>query len=337
MITIKEVIQIFVVQFYILFYYFSCFTAYWYTIKGLLFGGLLVKTVIIVYLIYLVINYRVYHSTFDGNGSVLLRSERGFGIMRDYLPVRMRKTAEIPPNRNYLLAYFPHGTLSVGICLNLLLEITHFLRLFPGIRPKVATLSINFWPPFFREIWRCLGYVSSSKPSLLYYLNKSNDPAHPDNTDGYTSYMIALAVGGEQEALLTQPGKYTIVLKKRFGFVKLAIQTGSPIVPSFGFGENDLYTIPDKSWFRVLQRFFKTYFDFTPMLMKGRSGNYFLPYKKRVTLVVGSPIDVKRTTNPDSAYIEEIHAKVVEAVRQLFETYKSEYIENSEEAELVII
>lgn len=59
----------------------------------------------------------------------------------------------------------------------------------------------------------------------------------------------------------------------------------SPIVPSFGFGENDLYTIPDKSWFRVLQRFFKTYFDFTPMLMKGRSGNYFLPYKKRVTLV----------------------------------------------------
>uniref|UniRef100_A0A0K8VJ18 Acyltransferase n=1 Tax=Bactrocera latifrons TaxID=174628 RepID=A0A0K8VJ18_BACLA len=337
MITFKEVIRTILIQIYILLFYFSCFTAYYYTLKGLLFGGLLVRTVIIIYLIYELVNYHVYHSTFDGNGPVLLRSDRGLGIMRDYFPGRMRKTAEIPPNRNYLLAYFPHGILTVGICSNMLLGITHFMRLFPGIRPKAATLSVNFWPPFFREIWRCLGYVSSSKPSLLYYLNKSNDPAHPDNADGFTSYMIALAVGGEQEALLTEPGKYTIVLKKRLGFVKLAIQTGSPIVPSFGFGENDLYTPLNKAWFRGVQKFFKTYFDFTPLLMKGRGGNYFLPYKKRVTVVIGSPIDVKRTTNPDSTYIEEIHAKVVEAVRQLFDTYKSEYIENSEEAELIII
>uniref|UniRef100_A0A034WNK4 Acyltransferase n=1 Tax=Bactrocera dorsalis TaxID=27457 RepID=A0A034WNK4_BACDO len=336
MISFKEVIRTILVQIYVIFFYFSWLAAHYYTLKGLLFGRLLV-TAVIIYLTYMLVNYHFYHSTFDGNGPMLLRSERGLGIMRDYFPVRIRKTAEIPPNRNYLLAYFPHGIFTVGMALNMQLATTHFMRLFPGIRPKVATLSVNFLAPFLREIWRCFGLVSSSKPALLYYLNKSNDPAHPDNADGFTSYMIALVVGGEQEALLTQPGKHTIVLKKRVGFVKLAIQTGSPIVPSFGFGENDLYTLLDKPWFRVIQKFFKTCLNFTPMLLKGRCGNYFLPYKKRVTVVVGSPIDVKRTTNPDSAYIEEIHAKVVEAVRQLFDTYKSEYIENGEEAELVII
>lgn len=59
----------------------------------------------------------------------------------------------------------------------------------------------------------------------------------------------------------------------------------SPIVPSFGFGENDLYTILDKPWFRPIQRFYKKYLGFAPILMKGQYGNYFLPYKKKVTLV----------------------------------------------------
>uniref|UniRef100_A0A0A1WSL7 Acyltransferase n=1 Tax=Zeugodacus cucurbitae TaxID=28588 RepID=A0A0A1WSL7_ZEUCU len=335
MMSLKELVQIIVIHASFFLFYSSAFIFYWYIIKGLIFGSLLVKTVICVYIIYILINYHVYHSAYDGNGPVFLRSKYFFGFMRGYFPVEIRKTAEIPPNRNYILAYFPHGLLTIGLSINLLHDIQPFLRLFPGIRPKVATLNVNFWTPVLREIWRWFGYIPVSKQSLLYYLNKSNDAEHPDNVDGYTSYMVGLSVGGAQESQLTEPGKYTILLKKRFGFVKLAIQTGSPIVPSFGFGENDLYTILDKSWFRPIQRFHKKYFGYVPVLMKGRF-NFVLPYKKRVTLVVGSPIDVKRTTNPDPAYVAEIHAKVIEAVREIFETYKSEYIENSENVELVV-
>ncbi|CAD6999258.1 unnamed protein product [Ceratitis capitata] len=336
MVTFKEIIQIAVIHVYFFVFYFSAYFIYWYTVKGLIFGSLWVKTVLTAYLIYLLVDYFVYHSALDGNGSILLRSKRFVGITRDYFPVEIRKTAEIPPNRNYILAHFPHGILTLAISINMLLEITPFLRLFPGIRPKVATLNINFCTPFVREFLRYLGYIPSSKDSLLYFLNKSNDPKHTDNADGFTSYMLGISVGGTQEALLTEPGKYTIVLKKRMGFVKLAIQTGSPIVPSFGFGDVDIYTPLDKAWFRPIQMFYKKYFRYAPIIFKGR-GNTILPYKKKVTLVVGSPIDVKRTTNPDPAYVEEIHTKVVAAVRDLFETYKREYIENSEETELVIM
>lgn len=46
-------------------------------------------------------------------------------------------------------------------------------------------------------------------------------------------------VGGAQEALNARPGVYKIVLRQRKGFVKLAIQTGSTLVPVFSFSEVD--------------------------------------------------------------------------------------------------
>ncbi|XP_017490391.1 PREDICTED: 2-acylglycerol O-acyltransferase 2-like, partial [Rhagoletis zephyria] len=312
--ALKQLIMIFVICVYLFCFYLSPYFIYWYTAKAILFGGLIVKTVLISYVIYILVSYFVYHNTLDGIGFYFLRSKKFVGITRDYFPVEIRKTAELPPNRNYVLAHFPHGILTIALAINLLLDIEPFLRLFPGIRPKVATLNINFGTPFLREMIRLFGYISSSKPALLHYLQKSNDPTHPDNSDGYTSYMVALSVGGTQEAMQTRPGEYLIVLKKRMGFVKLAIQTGSPIVPSFGFGDNDIYTPLDKTWFRPVQMFYKKLFRYAPMLFKGRA-NTVVPYRKKITLVVGSPIDVKRTANPDPAYVEEIHAKVVEGVR----------------------
>ena len=45
--------------------------------------------------------------------------------------------------------------------------------------------------------------------------------------------------GGATEALYAYPGKNTVVLKKRLGFVKLAIQKGASLLPAYSFGENN--------------------------------------------------------------------------------------------------
>ena len=47
-------------------------------------------------------------------------------------------------------------------------------------------------------------------------------------------------VGGAPEALLAKPGKPEIILNARKGFIKLALQLGTDLVPVFGFGENDI-------------------------------------------------------------------------------------------------
>ncbi len=51
-----------------------------------------------------------------------------------------------------------------------------------------------------------------------------------------------LVVGGASESLYCgDKEKVKLYLKKRMGFVKLALQHGRDLVPSFGFGENQIY------------------------------------------------------------------------------------------------
>lgn len=59
---------------------------------------------------------------------------------------------------------------------------------------------------------------------------------------------ITIVVGGARESLDAKPGQLKLVLKRRKGFIKLAIRNGADLVPVLGFGENDLYEQfqPDK-------------------------------------------------------------------------------------------
>lgn len=114
----------------------------------------------------------------------------------------------------------------MGICVNMGMDIPKWLKLFPQVRPKIATLDHHFKTPFLREVIRLWGMMSVSKESLVYLLNKSNDPKHEDNQDGFTSNAVAILVGGAQEAMDSHPGQYVLTLKNRKGFVKMAIRTG---------------------------------------------------------------------------------------------------------------
>lgn len=59
------------------------------------------------------------------------------------------------------------------------------------------------------------GLVSSDKESASYVLQK------PEGGNA-----LAIIVGGAQEALDARPGSYTLLLKNRKGFVRLAIRHG---------------------------------------------------------------------------------------------------------------
>ena len=50
-----------------------------------------------------------------------------------------------------------------------------------------------------------------------------------------------LAIGGATESLYCKPGTCDLVLDRRKGFIRIAVQTGASLVPVLNFGENELY------------------------------------------------------------------------------------------------
>ena len=50
-----------------------------------------------------------------------------------------------------------------------------------------------------------------------------------------------MILGGAAEALDSRPGCQMLTLKGRKGFIRIALETGSQLVPVYSFGETELY------------------------------------------------------------------------------------------------
>lgn len=137
---------------------------------------------------------------------------------------------------------------------------------------------------------------------------------------------------GAQESLAAHSGTYDLTLKKRKGFVEVALTRGASLVPVFAFGENDLFDQvpnPEGSWVRHVQQWMTRTAGFTLPLFHGRGIFMYdfgiLPYRKEVNTVVGKPIECPLIENPTKEQIDEYHTKYMDAVQELYESYKNRF------------
>ncbi|XP_053963383.1 2-acylglycerol O-acyltransferase 2-like isoform X1 [Anastrepha ludens] len=299
------------------------------TISVIFYGSFFWKSLIIFYILYIHISSSKHFFTIQGNGLRFARSNWFWKHLRHYFPVELVKTTNLPSNKHYIFANFPHGVLTYGCSVNVTFDIDNWLTLFPGIRPKQTILNSTYVTPFFHEYMRLCGFVSVSEKSLMYHLTSRWQG------DGFMSNGIFIMVGGAQEALDSRPGKYELTFLKRKGFVRVAIKSGASIVPCFTFGEVDSFDRWDGKWALRWQLLVKRLSGISITLIKGRGG-FPIPFKRRIVQVVGAPIEVQQDDSPRPEYVDEIHQKVVEGVRNLFESHKMRYIDDYENTKLII-
>ncbi|EOA98052.1 2-acylglycerol O-acyltransferase 2, partial [Anas platyrhynchos] len=256
-----------------------------------------------------------------GRRSQLLRNSIVWRYMRDYFPVTLVKTAELDPRQNYLMGFHPHGVLAVGAFLNFCTEASGFSTLFPGITPHLMMLSLWFRVPFFRDYLMAGGLVSSDKESASHVLQRPGG-----------GNLLTIIVGGAQEALDARPGSYTLLLKNRKGFVRVAIENGTPLVPTFSFGENDLFeqvSNPKGSWLRRLQHRLQQVMGVSLPLFHARGIFQYsfglMPYRRPIYTVVGKPIPVQKKYKPSEEEVDRVHQKYLEELCKLFEEHKAKY------------
>ncbi|KAJ3078074.1 diacylglycerol O-acyltransferase 1, partial [Quaeritorhiza haematococci] len=207
--------------------------------------------------------------------------------------------------------------IGLGAFTNFGTEANDFSKLFPGIDLRVMTLATNFRVPFFRDILLSLGFVSVSRRSCDNILSQG-----PGN-----SCMIV--VGGAAEALYAFPGTFDLVIKKRLGFIKVALRQGACLVPVMAFGENDLWDQvpnPKGSLLRKIQQAFQKYMTFSPPLFHGRGMFQYdlgiLPHRRPVVSVVGAPIECPKIPHPSEEVVLEYQKKYFDGLQELFDEYK---------------
>ncbi|XP_039099472.1 2-acylglycerol O-acyltransferase 3-like [Hyaena hyaena] len=239
--------------------------------------------------------------------------------LRDYYPIKLVKTAELPPDRNYVLAADPHGIMGVGTFCNICTEANDFSKHFPRIWAMFAVLHTLFLFPVYRDYVMSLGGCSVNRRSLDFVL--SQPPS---------GQAVVITVAGAQEALYAIPGEHHLVLRNRKGFVRLALRHGASLVPVYSFGENDIFHLKvfaPNTWQYLCQMTFKKLTGYSPCIFWGRglfSADSWglLPFARPITTVVGRPIPVPQSLHPSEEEVDHYHTLYMQALEKLFEEHK---------------
>lgn len=226
----------------------------------------------------------------------------------------------LDPKKQYIFASFPHGANTVQHLLTMTDACGMLSKQYPHLRCDLCA-SVLFYIPILREMLLWLGNVDAGKRTCEYLLKKGRS--------------LMIFVGGEREQLLTQEGKNRIYLAKRKGFVTLAVKYQLPIVPTYAFGENDLYHVSDfmmgfRMWLVKYGIAFCILSNDYPWPMK--IFNWWKPIEgKSLHVEIGKPVlppVIDNTTaSPKEVFkaVDEMHDAVTKAIVALFEEKKKKY------------
>lgn len=233
-----------------------------------------------------------------------------------YFPCKINYKTALDTNTQYIFASHPHGVIS----LHHLMYLTNGCKFHDvssgGNRCSVVS-PVLFHIPFIRHIMLWLGCIHPDKALVKKILQQGKS--------------IVVLPGGMNELIRSSKGRNMIYIKKRLGFIKLALEFGTPIVPIYVFGENDLYdTVNILTSFRIwiLDKFrISIVFPYGYL--------FFLPNRVPLNACVGCPIQVPKISKPTTDDIRKWHSVYVNRIQDIFNCNKTKFGYNDSILEVI--
>jgi 2-acylglycerol O-acyltransferase 2 len=202
-----------------------------------------------------------------------------------------------PPPPSCLFIWQPHGLISVssvmfngGLCKH------------PNYRANHAvTLPFYHYFPVIGDIMRHLGSIPSDSGSITKTLRKGES--------------VSVMLGGVREMMDARGTHMKLYVRKRTGIFRIALETGTPLVPVLTYGENEMFPRSDEWWASAVNQTLHTYAGMAVGIPTWKAlQNWFeLSYKplKPIVTHVGSPI-------PATGDISSLRTTYIKAVEALF-------------------
>lgn len=178
--------------------------------------------------------------------------------------------------------------------------------------PSVGCITgICFKVPLMRHVYTWMNAWSVDKKDIIRMLDVGISPV--------------LCPGGVQEVLLMESDDECVLyLKRRVGFIKLAMQYGIPVVPIFTFGlqESFSYWVPKNAFIN----WFGRKFGAVPMVFFGVFNLPLGPAKpSNYVNVVGNPIAVPKIDNPTSEDLVKYQQLYIDEISRIYHEYQDQY------------
>ena len=233
-----------------------------------------------------------------GKENLVVRRWGLWQYVLDYFSLRLVKTVDLDPHCQYVFGIHPHSILPFGAIIGLGINLE---SLFPAVSYRVLAATFVFYVPIYRDICLWGGIVDAARYSALRVLRSGKS--------------VALVPGGATEALHTDPDRDVVVLRKRRGFIKLALEHGASLVPVFSFNECNTYSVlkADAPLIRSIAAKFQRMTGLSLPLITN-----IWPRKSNITVVFGKPIPVPRIPNPDSAVVDEYLEAYITGLEELY-------------------
>jgi len=170
-----------------------------------------------------------------------------------------------------------------------------------GRWPKGLTDRRIFRIPVLRQFFMDLGIVLAHPQTGAALLERGE--------------IVYIMPGGAREAFKSSRDRYQLMWKRRKGFVRLAMQTGAPIIPAVCIGIDETYHVFFEGY-KLSERLFGKDV-FLPISLPVGLGP--LPLPARLTHHIGKPIRFRYRPGDaaDPRKVNRLHGRVMESMEEL--------------------
>mmetsp|Transcript_8536 Transcript_8536/g.21806 ORF Transcript_8536/g.21806 Transcript_8536/m.21806 type:complete len:261 (-) Transcript_8536:270-1052(-) len=196
----------------------------------------------------------------------------------------------------------PHGVLPIANVLSIPAINTFGFRHFKG-----APASVVFNTPFLRYL------------TLFECVSVDGKSITKEIQSGTCVGIVPDGVAGIFRMHDAPKGEF-VALKNKKGLSRLALRTGTPVLPAYSFGNTQIMSC----WydnFGILEGISRR-LQASIFVYWGRWG-LPIPRRAQITMVVGRLIEVEKVESPTDKQIDELHARILDEMRAHFDRHKA--------------